>query len=73
MTCPVLVDRFCPHVNTVGLSASKRACCRSALSLLIGIGASAAATSLVNAGSFDYAGDGWGFTYGAAAEWYQDR
>jgi high affinity Mn2+ porin len=29
--------------------------------------------SLVNAGSFDYAGDGWGFTYGAAAEWYQDR
>ncbi|MGO9172930.1 MAG: carbohydrate porin [Rhodomicrobium sp.] len=27
----------------------------------------------VNAGSFDYAGDGWGFTYGAAAEWYQGR
>ncbi|HEV2955538.1 MAG TPA: carbohydrate porin [Xanthobacteraceae bacterium] len=29
--------------------------------------------SLVNAGTFDYAGDAWGFTYGAAAEWYQDR
>jgi high affinity Mn2+ porin len=29
--------------------------------------------SLVNAGTFDYAGDGWGFTYGAAAEWYQGR
>jgi high affinity Mn2+ porin len=27
--------------------------------------------SLINAGTFDYAGDGWGFTYGAAAEWYQ--
>ena len=27
--------------------------------------------SLVNAGTFDYAGDGWGFTYGAATEWYQ--
>jgi len=27
--------------------------------------------SLVNAGTFDYAGDGWGYTYGAAAEWYQ--
>lgn len=27
--------------------------------------------SLVNAGTFDYAGDGWGFTFGAAAEWYQ--
>jgi high affinity Mn2+ porin len=26
--------------------------------------------SLVNAGSFDYAADGWGYTYGAAAEWY---
>jgi len=26
--------------------------------------------SLVNAGTFDYAGDGWGYTYGAAAEWY---
>jgi high affinity Mn2+ porin len=27
--------------------------------------------SLINAGTFDYAGDGWGFTYGAAAEWYK--
>lgn len=27
--------------------------------------------ALVNAGTFDYASDGWGFTYGAAAEWYQ--
>ncbi len=27
----------------------------------------------VNAGAFDYAGDGWGFTYGGAAEWYQGR
>ncbi len=24
----------------------------------------------LNAGTFDYAGDAWGFTYGAAAEWY---
>jgi high affinity Mn2+ porin len=29
--------------------------------------------SVVNAGSFDYAGDGWGYTYGAAAEWYLGR
>ncbi|CAA2143029.1 carbohydrate porin [Hyphomicrobium sp. ghe19] len=29
--------------------------------------------SLINAGTFDYAGDGWGYTYGAAAEWYWDR
>jgi high affinity Mn2+ porin len=29
--------------------------------------------SLINAGTFDYAGDGWGYTYGGAAEWYQDR
>jgi high affinity Mn2+ porin len=29
--------------------------------------------SLVNAGTFDYAGDGWGYTYGAAAEWYLGR
>ncbi len=29
--------------------------------------------TLINAGAFDYAGDGWGFTYGAAAEWYQGR
>jgi high affinity Mn2+ porin len=27
--------------------------------------------SVVNAGTFDYAGDAWGITYGAAAEWYQ--
>ncbi len=29
--------------------------------------------SLINAGTFDYAGDGWGYSYGAAAEWYQGR
>jgi high affinity Mn2+ porin len=29
--------------------------------------------SLVNAGTFDYAADVIGNTYGAAAEWYQDR
>lgn len=29
--------------------------------------------SVVNAGTFDYAGDGWGYTYGTAAEWYQGR
>jgi len=29
--------------------------------------------SSVNAGSFDYAGDAWAFTYGAAAEWYTGR
>jgi high affinity Mn2+ porin len=29
--------------------------------------------SVINAGTFDYAGDGWGYTYGAAAEWYQGR
>jgi high affinity Mn2+ porin len=29
--------------------------------------------SAINAGSFDYAGDAWGYTYGAAAEWYQGR
>lgn len=28
--------------------------------------------SIVDAGSFDYAADAWGFTYGGAAEWYQD-
>ena len=27
--------------------------------------------SLITAGSFDYAADAWGYTYGAAAEWYQ--
>jgi high affinity Mn2+ porin len=26
--------------------------------------------SLIDTGSFDYAADAWGFTYGAAAEWY---
>jgi high affinity Mn2+ porin len=29
--------------------------------------------SVINAGTFDYAGDAWGFSYGATAEWYQDR
>jgi len=29
--------------------------------------------SVVNAGTFDYAGDAWGYSYGAAAEWYVDR
>jgi len=29
--------------------------------------------SVINAGTFDYAGDGWGYTYGAAAEWYVGR
>ncbi len=29
--------------------------------------------AMINTGTFDYAGDAWGFTYGAAAEWYQDR
>ena len=29
--------------------------------------------SVVNAGTFDYAGDAWGYSYGAAAEWYQGR
>jgi high affinity Mn2+ porin len=29
--------------------------------------------SVINAGTFDYVSDGWGYTYGAAAEWYQDR
>jgi high affinity Mn2+ porin len=28
--------------------------------------------SIIDAGTFDYAADAWGFTYGAAAEWYQD-
>jgi high affinity Mn2+ porin len=28
--------------------------------------------SIVDAGTFDYAADAWAFTYGAAAEWYQD-
>jgi high affinity Mn2+ porin len=29
--------------------------------------------AIVDAGTFDYAADAWGFSYGAAAEWYQDR
>ena len=28
--------------------------------------------SIADAGSFDYAADAWGATYGAAVEWYQD-
>ena len=27
--------------------------------------------AIVDTGSFDYAADAWGYTYGAAAEWYQ--
>jgi len=27
--------------------------------------------ALIDAGSFDYAGDAWGYNYGAAVEWYQ--
>ena len=27
----------------------------------------------INAATFDYAGDAWGYSYGAAAEWYKDR
>ena len=29
--------------------------------------------SILDVGSFDYAADAWGSTYGAAAEWYQGR
>jgi high affinity Mn2+ porin len=29
--------------------------------------------SLINAGTFDYAGDAWGYSYGGAAEWYQEN
>jgi high affinity Mn2+ porin len=29
--------------------------------------------SVIEAGTFDYAADAWGYTYGAAVEWYQDR
>jgi high affinity Mn2+ porin len=29
--------------------------------------------TVINTGTFDYAGDGWGYSYGAAAEWYQGR
>jgi high affinity Mn2+ porin len=28
--------------------------------------------SIIDIGSFDYAAEAWGYTYGAAAEWYQD-
>ncbi|MGA3403933.1 MAG: carbohydrate porin, partial [Acetobacteraceae bacterium] len=28
--------------------------------------------SIIDAGTFDYAADAWGSTYGAAVEWYQD-
>jgi high affinity Mn2+ porin len=28
--------------------------------------------SIIDQGAFDYAANSWGFTYGAAAEWYQD-
>jgi high affinity Mn2+ porin len=29
--------------------------------------------ALIDTGSFDYAADAWGYTYGAAMEWYQGR
>jgi len=29
--------------------------------------------ALVDTGSFDYAADAWGYTYGAAVEWYQGK
>jgi high affinity Mn2+ porin len=29
--------------------------------------------ALADAGTFDYAADAWGFSYGVAAEWYQDK
>ncbi len=28
--------------------------------------------SIIDMGAYDYAADGWGYSYGAAAEWYQD-
>jgi high affinity Mn2+ porin len=28
--------------------------------------------ALINGGGFDYAGDAWGYSYGAAVEWYQN-
>jgi high affinity Mn2+ porin len=28
--------------------------------------------AIIDVGSFDYAADAWGTTYGAAVEWYQD-
>jgi high affinity Mn2+ porin len=27
--------------------------------------------AVIDAGTYDYAADAWGYTYGAAAEWYQ--
>src|SRR5579871_5497527 len=29
--------------------------------------------SMIDTGTFDYAADAWGYTYGAAAEWYQGK
>jgi high affinity Mn2+ porin len=29
--------------------------------------------SIIDQGAFDYAANSWGYTYGGAAEWYQDR
>jgi high affinity Mn2+ porin len=29
--------------------------------------------TFIDAGTFDYAGNAWGYTYGAAAEWYHSR
>jgi high affinity Mn2+ porin len=29
--------------------------------------------SVIEAGTFDYAADAWGYTYGGAVEWYRDR
>jgi high affinity Mn2+ porin len=29
--------------------------------------------ALIDAGTFDYAGDAWGYNYGAAVEWYQGK
>jgi high affinity Mn2+ porin len=29
--------------------------------------------TLIDAGTYDYAGDAWGYSYAAVAEWYQDR
>jgi high affinity Mn2+ porin len=29
--------------------------------------------SIIDSGAYDYAADAWGYTYGAAAEWTQDR
>jgi high affinity Mn2+ porin len=29
--------------------------------------------SIIDQGAFDYAANAWGYTYGATAEWYQDR